>query len=136
MTEARQAGEKRMTRAHEAIMGELLQDVDGLLKRVEQLENTLPDRIGQATKDATGKSFLTARLNFESMVAEQERRLIDAGRTAAATIGNQLNRAAENIITANDAFSRRTFRMLIVIAGVTLVAAIIGGFIGVKLAGT
>lgn len=79
------------TTVREALVAEMLADIDKLLVRVEQLDQALATKIEQASKDAMGQAFLSVKLNLESTVREQEHKLVQAGREAAARIGNELS---------------------------------------------
>ncbi len=50
--------------AREALMAELLQDVDAIVRRFEQADEALSGKIEKATTDAAGKAFLAAKLNW------------------------------------------------------------------------
>lgn len=121
--------------AREALMAELLQDVDALVRRVEQADEGLAMKIEQATNDAAGKSFLAARLNFEAMIDQQSGKLTEAGRYAAALIGNQLNTGAAQLVAANAELESKARRFVLLLVGFALVAGAVGGFIGARLAG-
>lgn len=120
--------------AREALMAELLQDADALVRRFEQADEALSGKIERATTDAAGKAFLTAKLNFESVIEQNSDRLMDAGRVAAAQIGNQLNSGAVQLVAANAALERKALRFVLLLAGFALIAGIVGGYIGGKLA--
>jgi uncharacterized protein (DUF885 family) len=124
-----------LSTAREALMAELLQDVDALLRRVEQVDQALGGKIEQATKDAAGKAFLAARLNFEAVIEQQAGKLSDAGRHAAALIGNQLNGGASQLVAANAALQGKARRFLLLAIGLAFLAGAVGGFIGARLAG-
>lgn len=126
---------KEVTTAREALMAELLRDVDGLIARFEQAEQSLGARVEQATRDAAGQAFLAAKFNFESMIPDQERRLVEAGRHAAALIGNQLSESGT--ILNGLAFELQTRRkgLLLLVAVVSLMAGAIGALVVVKLVG-
>ena len=121
--------------AREALMAELLQDADVLVRRFEQADEALAGKIEKATTDAAGKAFLAARLNFESVIDKNADKLTDAGRHAAAQIGNQLNSGAAQLVAANAAFERKMWRFVFLLVVFALVAGTAGGFIGAKLAG-
>jgi hypothetical protein len=123
------------TTVREALMLELMQDVDALVRRVELMDETLAQRIEQSTKDASGKAFLAARLNFESMIEQQAVKLTDAGRHAAALIGNQINGATAQFVAANAALESKAYRFMLRLAGFAFLIGALGGFIGAKLAG-
>lgn len=116
-------------------MAELLQDVDTLMQRLERVHEALPGLIEQATKDAAGKAFLTARLNLETVIDQQAHKLTDAGRHAAALVGNQLNGGAAQLVAANRALESKAWRSVLLLAFIALAAGALGGFIGAKLAG-
>ncbi|WP_244832307.1 hypothetical protein [Caballeronia sp. TF1N1] len=115
-------------------MAELLQDADALVRRFEQADEALSGKIERATTDAAAKAFLAAKLNFESVIEQNSDKLIDAGRVAAAQIGNQLNGSAAHIVAANAALERKALRLVLLLVGLALIASIVGGYIGGKLA--
>jgi hypothetical protein len=121
--------------AREALIAELLQEADALVRRFEQADETLAARMEQATTDAAGKAFLTARLNFESMIDKNAVKLTEAGRHAAAQIGNQLNQGATQLVAVNLALERKMGRFVLLLVGFALVAGAVGGFVGARLAG-
>ncbi|AET95637.1 hypothetical protein [Caballeronia zhejiangensis] len=120
--------------AREALMAELLQDADALVRRFEQADEALSGKIERATTDAAGKAFLAAKLNFELVIEQNGNRLIEAGRVAAAQIGNQLNSGAAQLVAANAALDRKARRFVVLLAVFALCAGIVGGYIGSKLA--
>jgi hypothetical protein len=114
----------------EALLGEMLLDVESLLRRLEQLDASLAGKLEQGTKDAIGRALLSTKLNFTSMVDEQERKLIQAGRHAAAMIGVELNGRISRIVAVTDALERKARQILLILAGLMLVCGAIGGFVG------
>jgi len=119
--------------AREALMAELLQDADALVRRFEEADEALSGKIERATTDAAGKAFLAAKLNFESVIEQNSDRLMEAGRVAAAQIGNQLNSGAVQLVAGNAAFEHKARRLVVMLAVLALAAGIVGGFIGSKL---
>lgn len=120
--------------AREALMAELLQDADALVRRFEQADEALSGKIERATTDAAGKAFLAAKLNFESVIEQNGNKLIEAGRVAAAQIGNQLNSGAAHFVAANAALERKARRFVALLAVLAFIAGIVGRFVGGKLA--
>ncbi|WP_250504600.1 hypothetical protein [Caballeronia sp. AZ7_KS35] len=120
--------------AREALMAELLEDADALVRRFEQADEVLSGKIERATTDAAGKAFLAAKLNLESVIEQNGNKLIEAGRIAAAQIGNQLNGGAAQLVAANVALERKAWRFLMLLAVFSVTAGIVGGFIGGRLA--
>lgn len=121
--------------AREALLAELLQDADALVRRFEQADAALAGKIEKATTDAAGTAFLSAKLNFESVIDKNAAKLTEAGRHAAAQIGNQLNRGAAQLVAANAALERKARRFVLLLGGFAFVAGAVGGFVGAKLAG-
>jgi hypothetical protein len=128
-------GSSNVTTAREALMAELFQDADALVRRFEQADEALAGKIEKATTDAAGKAFLAARLNFESVIDKNADKLTEAGRHAAAQIGNQLNSGAAQIVAANAALESKARRFVLLLVAFAFVAGAVGGFIGAKLAG-
>lgn len=126
---------KEVMTAREALMAELLRDVDGLIARFEQAEQSLGARVEQATRDAAGQAFLVAKLNFESMIAEQEVRLVESGRQAAALIGKQLSDGGTTLNGLAFEVQQRRRSLLFLVALVSLLASATGVFVAAKLTG-
>ncbi|MDR5797999.1 hypothetical protein QCE49_31835 [Caballeronia sp. LZ008] len=120
--------------AREALMAELLQDADALVRRFEQADEALSGKIERATTDAAAKAFLAAKLNFESVIEQNSNKLMEAGRVAAAQVGNQLNNGAVQLVAANAALEHKARRLVVLLAVFALTAGVVGGFIGSKLA--
>jgi len=121
--------------AKDVALFDLVENTDKLITRLEKIDKALADNIEQATADAAGKAFLSARLNFESMIKNNERKLIDAGRYAAAQIGNDMNTRIAVLVAANETLARHAWRLIAGLGGFALIAGTIGGVIGAKLAG-
>lgn len=121
--------------AREALMAELLQDADAIVRRFEQADQALAGKIEKATTDAAGKAFLAAKLNFESVIDKNAEKLTEAGRHATAQIGNQLNSGAAQLVAANAALESKARRFVLLLAGFAFVAGVVGGFVGARLAG-
>jgi hypothetical protein len=128
-------GSSNVSTVREALMAELLQDADAIVRRFERADEELARKIERATTDAAGKAFLITRLNFQAMIGEQERKLTNAGLHAAALIGNQLNSGAAQLVTANAALESKARRFVLLLAAFALVTGAVGGFIGARLAG-
>lgn len=124
-----------LTTHREALMAELLHDVGAMVRRFEQADEALSGKIEKATTDAAGKAFLAAKLNFESVIDKNAEKLTEAGRHAAAQIGNQLNSGAAQLVAANAALESKARRFVLLLAGFAFVAGVVGGFVGAKLAG-
>ena len=128
-------GSTNVSTAREALMAELLQDADLLVRRFEQVDQSIAERIEKASGDAAGKAFLAFKLNFESAVERDVDKLLQAGRYAAAQIGNQLNTQSVQLAVMHEAFERRAYRLMALLMGTAFVAGALGGVIGAKLAG-
>lgn len=124
---------KDVTTAREALMAELLLDVDKLVSRIEAVDSDLAHKIEQATKDAINQTLLSTKLNLQSVVTEQEQRLTEAGRHAAAMIGNQLNSGICHIVTANATLESKARKLLLILFSLSLIAGTLGGIIGANL---
>ncbi|QKV55817.1 hypothetical protein [Comamonas antarctica] len=116
-------------------MAELLQDADLLVRRFEQVDQSIAERIEKASGDAAGKAFLAFKLNFESAVEKDVDKLLQAGRYAAAQIGNQLNTQSLQLAVMHEAFERKAYRLMALVTGTAFVAGALGGVIGAKLVG-
>jgi len=128
-------GSTNVSTAREALMAELLQDADLLVRRFEQVDQSIAERIEKASGDAAGKAFLAFKLNFESAVERDVDKLLQAGRYAAAQIGNQLNTQSGQLAVMHDVFERKAYRLMALLMGTAFVAGALGGVIGAKLAG-
>lgn len=128
-------GSTNVSTAREALMAELLQDADLLVRRFEQVDQSIAERIEKASGDAAGKAFLAFKLNFESAVEKDVDKLLQAGRYAAAQIGNQLNTQSLQLAVMHEAFERKAYRLMALVTGTAFVAGALGGVIGAKLVG-
>ena len=116
-------------------MAELLKDVDSLIQRFEQVDAVLAKKMEEAIKDGAGKAFLSAKINFSSVIEEEIDKLTEAGRYSSSKIGNQLNDVARLVVTVNEALDYKVRRFIALLAFFAFLAGCIGGFVGAKLAG-
>ncbi|WP_045762327.1 hypothetical protein [Xanthomonas albilineans] len=120
---------QNVTTVREALLAELMQDADAIVKRLEALDVDLAAKIERSSADAASKAFLVSKLRFETMVIENEKRLIDAGRYAAAQIGSELNVAAAPIQAAAGAYRHAGMRAVAIQFGIALTGGIVGGLV-------
>ena len=128
-------GNSNVSTAREALMAELLQDADLLVRRFEQVDESIAQRIEKAAGDAAGKAFLAFKLNLEASIEKDADKLLQAGRHAAAQIGNQLNLPSARLVAMQGVLERKAYRLVILLIGTALAAGVLGGFIGAKLGG-
>ncbi|AIY44230.1 hypothetical protein LT85_p051 (plasmid) [Collimonas arenae] len=119
----------------EALLAELMQDVDGLISRFEAFDKDFGATIEQATKDAAGKAFLASRLSFETMISGQERKLTDAGLNAASKIAGQFNSGLTQMVAVNESLERKAWRFIAVFAAIAVIGGAVGGVVVVKMLG-
>ena len=125
---------KDPTTAREALAVQMMEDIDALVRRLEEVDGELGTKMDQAIKDGAAKALLQTRLNFESMMESQQVALLQAGREAAARIGNELNRSSAPVMLAAGGL-RRWFIAFVATAFVSaIVAGAMGAFIGYRLA--
>ena len=125
---------KDPTTAREALAAQMMEDIDALVRRLEEVDGELGSKMEQSIKDGAAKALLQTRLNFESMMESQQVALLQAGREAAARIGNELNRSAAPLMLAAGGL-RRWFLVFALVTLVTaIVAGAVGAFIGYRLA--
>ncbi|MQU41734.1 hypothetical protein [Pseudomonas helleri] len=125
---------KDPTTAREALAVQMMEDIDALVRRLEEVDGELGTKMDQAIKDGAAKALLQTRLNFESMMESQQVALLQAGREAAARIGNELNRSSAPVMLAVGGL-RRWFIAFVATAFLSaIVAGAMGVFIGYRLA--
>ena len=125
---------KEATTAREALVGQMMEDFDAIVRRFEEVDSELAAKLEHAIKDGAAKALLQTRLNFESMMESQQVALLQAGRESAARIGNELNRSSAPIMLAAGGL-RRWFLVFAVTAFVSAIfAGAVGAFIGYRLA--
>ena len=125
---------KDPTTAREALAVQMMEDIDALVRRLEEVDSELGGKMDQAIKDGAAKALLQTRLNFESMMESQQVALLQAGREAAARIGNELNRSSAPVMLAVGGL-RRWFIAFVATAFLSaIVAGAMGAFIGYRLA--
>ncbi|HID7197793.1 TPA: hypothetical protein ACXHSK_005229 [Klebsiella pneumoniae] len=122
------------TTVREALMAELLEDVDTLIQRLEKADSTLAERVEHATADAAGKAFLSTKLSFESLIDAQAEKLTDAGRHSAALVGNQLNKGGIGLLNDLKAVQARSKRFAAMVVIAAFAAGVVGAYVGATLA--
>ena len=125
---------KDPTTAREALAGQMLEDIDALVRRLEEVDGELREKIASAIKDAAGKALLQTQMNFESMMETQQAALLQAGREAAARIGNELNRSTAPVLLAVGGLCRRLVAIALTALIAAVVAGAVGGFLGFRFA--
>ncbi len=125
---------KDPTTAREALAGQMLEDIDALVRRLEEGDAELREKVASAIKDAAGKALLQTQMNFESMMETQQAALLQAGREAAARIGNELNRSTAPVLLAAGGLRRRLVAIALTALIAAVVAGAVGGFLGFRLA--
>lgn len=116
--------------ARDALMAQLLEDVDMLFGRLEAFEG----QYRQGVKDGVGQAVLSARMNFAAMIDEKAGKLTEAGRAAAAQMASQCDGSALRLASATQTLEQRAWRIILPLAAIALVAGILGGYVGAKLA--
>lgn len=116
---------KDPTTAREAMVAQMMEDFDAIVRRLEQVDADLAAKTSEAVRDAAGKVLLQTQLNFESMMEEQRNALVQAGREAAARIGNEINRSAASLVTAQAERRAFGYSVALLSIGAALGAAIV-----------
>jgi len=117
-----------LSTAREALLAQLLQDVDELVARVEALDQAIAASVETAVRDAAGQAFLGARLELEATIGEQRRRLTEAGRYAAALVGNALRENAA-MVSPTLMPARRRAALAVWTGGIACVGGMVGAFL-------
>ncbi len=121
---------KDPTTAREAMVAQMMEDFDAIVRRLEQVDADLAAKTSEAVRDAAGKVLLQTQLNFESMMEEQRNALVQAGREAAARIGNEINRSTANLISAQAERRAIRYTALLLLVGAALGAAAVLAAVG------
>lgn len=124
---------KEITSVREALIHEALKDMDDIIKRISEVDEGIARRIEEATKEAVGRAHHSALLNFKSMILEQEKKLLEAGRNGASMIGAQLNTGITQLIAVNEALEKKALRFLFLWTVLALIGGLIGGVVAVKM---
>lgn len=120
-------GDTSISTAREALIAQLLDDIDGMVTRLEALDREMAARMQAAVTDAVGSASLQARLGFMAMIQDQEQRLTTAGRYAAAVIGNELAHGAVATMANVTAMERVAIRLAWRLGCVAFGSAALGG---------
>ncbi|MGC3103749.1 hypothetical protein ACPTKS_30750 [Pseudomonas aeruginosa] len=115
---------KDPTTAREAMLGQMMEDFDAIVRRLEEVDAELAAKVSKAVGDAAGNTFLQAQMNFSSMIGEQRNLLVQAGREAAARIGNEINRSSASLVTAQAERRAIGYSAFLVVVGAALGAAL------------
>ncbi|MDM9591678.1 hypothetical protein [Pseudomonas asiatica] len=121
---------KDPTTAREAMVAQMMEDFDAIVRRLEQVDADLAAKTSEAVRDAAGKVLLQTQLNFESMMEEQRNALVQAGREAAARIGNEINRSSANLVSAQAERRAIRYTALLLLVGAALGAAAVLAAVG------
>ena len=121
---------KDPTTAREAMVAQMMEDFDAIVRRLEQVDADLAAKTSEAVRDAAGKVLLQTQLNFESMMEEQRNALVQAGREAAARIGNEINRSTANLVSAQAERRAIWYTALLLLIGAALGAAAVLAAVG------
>ncbi|WP_256824097.1 MULTISPECIES: hypothetical protein [Pseudomonas] len=121
---------KDPTTAREAMVAQMMEDFDAIVRRLEQVDADLAAKTSEAVRDAAGKVLLQTQLNFESMMEEQRNALVQAGREAAARIGNEINRSTANLVSAQAERRAIRYTALLLLVGAALGAAAVLAAVG------
>ena len=114
------------------MVGQMMEDFDAIVRRLEQVDGELAGKISEAVRDGSGKALLQSQMNFESMMEKERNALILAGREAVARIGNEINRSSANLITAQAQRRAVGFCALLIGSGMVIGALlmIVGHLLG------
>jgi tryptophan synthase beta subunit len=119
------------TSIREALLVEVMQDVDQLLARLEAVKEGLASQVAQATKDAVGQALLASRLAHGQMIDEKGAKLMAAASGAAAEIEGATIAGATRLVAAGARVERGATRILVWLTCAMLGAGLIGGVVGV-----
>lgn len=125
---------KEPTTTREALAAQIMEDIDALVRRFEDVNVELGAKMKESIQDGAAKALLETRLNFESMMESQQVALQQAGREAAARIGNELNRSAAPLMLAAGGLRRWFLVFALAVLAAAIVAGALGAFIGYRLA--
>lgn len=117
-------GQGSRATAREALAVQMMEDIDALVRRLEEVDGELGTKMEQAIKDGAAKALLQTRLNFESMMETQQVALLQAGREGTG-IGNELNRSSAPLILA--AGGLRRWFVVFALTASWLVSSFLGG---------
>lgn len=120
--------------AREALVAEMLKDVDALLTRQEQVGQTFGAAVSEAVQDAAGKAFLATRMNMEATLKDAGRQLLGDVKQAAALLQDEGARAVRAADQRDTKLRTYVRNLAILGVGVALVAGLLGGYLGASLA--
>lgn len=125
---------KDPTTQREALAVQMLEEIDVLVRKLDEVSGELRANCEQAVSDAAGKALLHTQMNFESVLERGQGELLQAARAAAAKLGNELNRGGSSMILAAEQMKRRLWVLASVAVVTALAAGIGGGYVGARLA--
>lgn len=74
--------DKQLSTTREALMAELLIDVDRLLNKVSELDKTLSETIETSTREAASKGYLSVSLQIKRLTEDLELKIESASQKA------------------------------------------------------
>ena len=95
--------EKAIATTREALMAQLLQDVDGLIQRFEAADTSIAGRIEKATREASTSALGATRADLGRFLAQEGSSLLQGARDASRVINQQLVANATEVFASNAA---------------------------------
>lgn len=111
----------------EALLGQMLEDVDKVADRLETIEKGITEKIATATEIAFGKAFLTVTMRYEKMIETQSAQLVETAKKATGMIRAELSSAALPLGEA----ARRLRKQAIVWMTLAALIGVVSGAAGV-----
>ncbi|RMP38507.1 hypothetical protein ALQ24_200079 [Pseudomonas syringae pv. antirrhini] len=123
---------KDPTTQREALAVQMLEEIDGLVSKLDQVSSDMRTEIEQAIRDAAGKALLQTQMNFESVLERGQLELLQAAKTATARIGNELNRGGLALLLSTKQLKQRLVQFLIIGVLTAVAAGVGGGYLGAR----
>lgn len=125
---------KEPTTQREALAVQMLEDIDSLVRRLDEVSGELRANCETAISDAAGKALLQTQMNFEAVLERGQGDLLQAARAAAAKIGNELNRGGSAMVLRAEGLRRRIWALAAIGVLTAVGAGLLGGYFGARLA--
>ena len=117
----------------EALIAELLKDVDALVQRVEACDTKISEKITSATDRAARDALSATRQDFVSTLETVRSKLVMSGKNAAQAISDQLDGRILTLTALNKDLRRRTGLYLWLAFVFSVLAGSAGGVVAAKI---
>lgn len=118
---------------NEALFAELLLEADKLVREMQQMQDDWPKIIEKGTKDGINSAMLGAKMAFGQLMDDEANKLKHRALESASLIQKAHKEVFSSFLGIQKTLNSRGKGFILLCAGVSFVAALVGCFVGIKL---